>query len=63
MNDVIEHARRTILDMTNLSAAHKRKRRSTPYHIVENDDPSSYNIWAPLEAQKLFSLQTTCGLH
>ena len=37
VTDVIEYVRRSTLNMTNLNAAHKRKGRSTLYHIVQND--------------------------
>ena len=37
VTDVIEYVRRSTLNMTNLNTAHKRKGRSTLYHIVEND--------------------------
>ena len=37
VTDVIEYARRSTLNMTNLGKTHKRKGRSRLYHIVAND--------------------------
>ena len=57
VTDVIEYVRRSALSITNLKSPHKRKSRSTLYHIVESDlETKHYGPKTHIEVICIFKL-------